>query len=138
MDAYYITLLTTLYSIINYICIVDTYSNRHMIHNILSTSMFCCSFMEMWVRDICEVSPLSACLRGRNANLIDVPSNCIRPDLYFKLQGWCKNTKISLLDYFVPHKPTKKWEYRMGAASHSRRKNSSTITITTSFWQDKH
>ena len=54
---------TTLYSLINWIWIVDAYSNGNVIHPILSTSMFCCSLKEMWAWNICEGRPLSTCLR---------------------------------------------------------------------------
>ena len=43
---------TTLYSLINYICIVGTYSNGQVIHQILSISLFQCSLMNLGISKI--------------------------------------------------------------------------------------
>ena len=50
-------LYSSLYSHINYICIVDSNNNGHMIHQILIALMFRFSFMEMWAWGICFIHP---------------------------------------------------------------------------------
>ena len=61
---------TTLYSLISYVCMVDTYSNRHVIHQIFSASIFWCSLMEMCAWDICEGRPLSVRLGRETPTLL--------------------------------------------------------------------
>ena len=56
--------------LINYICIVNAYYNEHMIHQILSTSMFWGFLMDMCTWDVCEGRPLSLRLSSEMPTLL--------------------------------------------------------------------
>ena len=68
------SLHATLNSIINYICIVDAYSNGHVIYNITG----------MWARDVFEGRSLSAGLHGKMPTSLTCHPICARSGLSIK------------------------------------------------------